>query len=234
MKRTRLIISVLVLTMIMAVTAVAAPSPSALGVVVDPATVEIVAQNVRNELQEALYNSGLYVVMKEATPVEYENKAVVDAVKAVNSDKPVTVLETVEALKDVLPDNFELTDDGVLTIESADGTIQAVDLNNYDFVASEEPFKDLVLTDGHEVVIYSGKDDILSVKAKVIDDGLKGVKVEDLHNYKYLQINTADASIYFVDLDEESFNSEEGSDTVVFQCLGATALIQNTENLSKN
>ena len=219
MRKLIAIICVAVLALIMAVPALANPSIG-----------EIVMAGEGFET-DATIEENWVIEVQEADTNNYGNDDVKNVVTTVNDpEQTSTIVEVVENLKNYLPENMTLSDDGVITITVAKADAEAgaepeektIDLKEYDFVTR---FFDVVLTDGTEV-LFSEEGNIENVRAGVIIEALKGEDPENLENYLIMLINPDNGEVHFIELDAESFDPETGKIVVDFPCLGAFALIQ--------
>lgn len=211
MRKLVALLCVAALALIMAVPALANPSIG-----------EIAMESEAFET-DGTVEEGWFIEVKEADTEAYETEEVKDVVAAVNDpEQTATVEEVVENLKGYLPENVELSDDGVITIKAEDGEEKTIDLKEYDFVTK---FADIVLTDGTEV-LFSEEGNIQNVRAGLVIDALKGEDPANLANYLILLINPDNGEVHFIELDPETFDPETGKIVVDFPCLGTFALIQ--------
>lgn len=210
MKKLVAIVCVIVMMLTVAVSALANPSITELA-----AEITEVKTNVELKEEEE-------IVIVLADPETYENAVVKEAVKKTNSkEESITVKDVAVMLSAV---NDDVTFEGILTLESEDGTTKTVDLEKYDFVAN---FADLGISDGTEVS-FDDNGEVVSVTATVAFDALQGADPADLENYLIMLINPTTGEMKFIELDADSFDPETGSLTVSFPFLGAFTLIQKT------
>lgn len=198
--------------LLLAIPALANPSISELKItVVDAKVAPTEDDNVSAETQGKL-DDGWYVVV---IPIDEEK---IDLVK--NPDiKEVINSVNLDAEEAITPadiaDKLDFGDEDKPEEEK-------VDLTGYDFVAG---FSALALTDGTEYYL-SPADETITTEVKADIDQLKGVKPEDLGNYKLLFVNGESGKAELVDLDAEKFDSEKGELEQKFPFFGPFALIQ--------
>ena len=210
MKKLVAIVCVIVMMLTVAVSSLANPSITELA-----AEITEVETNVELEEEEE-------IAIVPADPETYENAVVKEAVKKTNSkEESITVKDVAVMLSAV---NDDVTSEGILTLESEDGTTKTVDLEEYDFVAN---FADLGISNGTEVS-FDDNGEVVSVTATIAFDALQGADPADLENYLIMLINPTTGEMKFIELDADSFDPETGSLTVSFPFLGTFTLIQKT------
>lgn len=159
-------------------------------------------------------SEGFEVAVMVADPEAYADEAVSEAVTKVNdAGEVLSVAEVAEMLK--------ASNGGEVKLTSDKGN--AVDPSEYSFVTK---FMDIALTDGSEVK-FDDNGKAVSVKAKVSFGALAGMQdTSTLADYLIMLIDPETGKIYYIELDEATFDPETGSVTVDFPCLGTFSLIK--------
>ncbi len=147
---------------------------------------------------------GKKVAVQEATPDNYADKKVADAVKLLNGDEPTS-----------LQDIFDVLEFDAKDVKTTDG--KEIDPKDYDPITK---FADLVITDGTKAeYTIDGK---VKVTVKV-EDVLKDVKAEDL---LIMQVDPTTGEVFFVEVTD--VDPETGEITAVFPCLGPFTILEKT------
>ncbi len=210
MKRFLTILCIVALISISAAPALANPS---IGYV--SSTVEVLeiltdaAHSTSAWIAEQLTGGKWYLKVIPYNAAMYDNADVKDIITGVNSDSLVIEpYQFMTSLKKYQPE------DAAQTVPEH--------LARYHFVTR---FKDLILTDGTQIV-YMHEDDVMSVRARMQADTMMGVKKSDLGNYLVMQVNPATGEIFFTAIEEDSFVSKDGSFVTEAKVLGPFAIIQ--------
>ena len=168
------------------------------------------------EVKEALSEESkdFEVIVAAANPGLYPDGSVAEAVTKVNdAEQSLSVEEVAEMLKE--------SNGGQVKQNSDKGN--AVDPSEYSFVTK---FKDIALSDGSEVK-FDDNGKAVSVKSTLSFGALAGMQdTSALSDYLIMLIDPETGKIYYIELDEASFDPETGTITVDFPCLGAFCLIK--------
>ena len=205
MKKLIALICAVAMMLTLAIPAMANPSIEEIETEVEEVTLE-------TELSEE--SEGFEVVVQAATPEDFADEDAAEAVTKVNdANESVTVEEIAVALKD--------KNDGEVVLKTDKGN--PVDPSEYSFVTK---FSQVALSDGNEVKFDDGGN-VVAMRAKVTLGALAGMQdTSALSDYLIMLIDPETGKIYYIELDEASFDPETGAITVDFPCLGAFALIK--------
>ncbi len=221
MKKLVAIVCIIVMMSTVAVSALAAGSIVEPQVIVVPETTQDTTKTeVKIKKTKTVVAEQIEYMVVDADPARYDIEALGNMVKAVNSeDTTVTVKDVVLGLADL---NDNITDEGVATIESKDGTAKTVDLAGYDFAGK---FFDIMMKKGGVLMPFNGAA-VTNADVKVVFDVLKGAEAADLENYLILLVNPITGQVEFIELDADTFDSANGSLKVKFPFMGTFTLIQ--------
>lgn len=159
-----------------------------------------------------LIPEGKKLAVRKADPEKYESSEAAEVVTKLNDPKTMI---TMEEMLDVL--KVDTTEE----IKTESGN--AIQPLEYEPVSE---FADLVLTDG-TTVEYDINGEVKAVKVTLKVEALKNVK--DIKNCVLMQINPKNGNVYFIEIDEESYNPETGEITVTFPCLGPFCVLEKAE-----
>lgn len=160
-------------------------------------------------IAEQLSGGEWYLKVIPYNAAMYDNADVKDIITGVNSDSLVIEpYQFAASLKKYQPEEL--------------AQAAPEQLSRYHFVTR---FKDLVLTDGTQIVYMHG-DNVMSVRARMQADAMMGVKKSDLGNYLVMQVNPATGEIFYTAIEEDSFVSKDGSFVTEAKVLGPFAIIQ--------
>lgn len=208
MKKLTAIICAAVLSLSTATVAFANPS-------INEVTIE--AQDVKVDAETAAkIPEGMKLVVKEAQPENYNNEAVKEVVTKLNDSKQViTIKEILDILKV----------DTTKEIKTESGTV--IKPEEYEPITK---FADIALTDGTEIK-YDINGKVESVKATIEIEALKDVK--DINNIVLMQMEPEAGNVYFIEIDEKTYDSEKGEITVEFPCLGPFTVMEKMAEEAK-
>ena len=205
MKKLIAVICAMAMLLTLAMPAMANPS-------IEEIETEVEEVELESELTEESENFEIVIVI--AAPEDYKDETVADVVTKVNDvEETVTVVEVAEALKD--------KNDGEIVLTTDKGN--PVDPSEYSFVTK---FSQIGLTDGSEIKFDDGGN-VVAVRTKVTLGALAGMQdTSALSDYLIMLLDPETGKIYYLELDEESFDPETGAVTIDFPCLGAFSLIK--------
>ncbi|MDO5541568.1 MAG: hypothetical protein Q4F83_16135 [Eubacteriales bacterium] len=155
---------------------------------------------------------GKKLVVVEADPEKYESREAAEVVTKLNDPKTMI---TMEEMLDIL--KVDTTEE----IKTESGNV--IQPLEYEPVSE---FADLVLTDG-TTVEYDIDGEVKAVKVTLKAEALKDVK--DIKNCVLMQIDSKTGEVYFIEIDEESYDPETGEITVTFPCLGPFCVLEKAE-----
>ena len=205
MKKLIALICAVAMMLTLAIPAMANPS-------IEEIETEVEEVELETELSEE--SEGFEVVVASVNPETYGDETVAEVVTRVNdADDTITVEEIAVALKD--------KNDGEVVLTTDKGN--PVDPSEYSFVTK---FSEIAITDGSEVK-FNDAGNVVAVRAKVTLGALAGMQdTSALSDYLIMLIDPDTGKIYYLELDEESFDPETGAITIDFPCLGAFSLIK--------
>ena len=205
MKKLIALICAVAMMLTLAIPAMANPS-------IEEIETEVEEVELETELSEE--SEGFEVVVASVNPEAYGDETVAEVVTRVNdADDTITVEEIAVALKD--------KNDGEVVLTTDKGN--PVDPSEYSFVTK---FSEIAITDGSEVK-FNDAGNVVAVRAKVTLGALAGMQdTSALSDYLIMLIDPDTGKIYYLELDEESFDPETGAITIDFPCLGAFSLIK--------